>query len=130
VTSNPRRTRPGFFTTVPGAITIVAIIAALAGLAWVGARSGKAAVAKMRVEVTSCTFAGSTATVGLLVVNNGDAVRDAHIQVQYRDAGGERLDTNETTARAVGPGETVRLEESTILDAPANAGTCTVTRVR
>ena len=128
--SNRQSSTPSFFTTLPGAIAIVAIIAAVAFLAWVGARSEKAEIAKIRVEVTSCAFAGSTATVGLLIVNNGDAKRDVHIQVEYRDTGGARLDTDETTARAVAAGDTVRLEESTNLDAPAKDGTCTVTRIR
>jgi len=130
VTSNRQSSTPSFFTTLPGAITIVAIIGAVAFLAWVGARSEKAAVAKIRVKVTSCAFAGSTATVGLLVVNDNDAKRDVHIQVEYRDTAGARLDTDETTARAVAAGDTVRLEEVTSLDAPAKDGTCTVTRVR
>ena len=116
--------------TLPGALTIVAVIAAVAGLAWVGARSEKAEVAKLRVEVTSCSFAGKTATVGLLVVNTGDATRDVHVQVEYRDVAGARLGTDETAAGTVAAGDTVRLEDSTILDPPANDGTCAVTRVR
>jgi hypothetical protein len=116
--------------TLPGAIAVVALIAAVVGLAWVGARSDRAEVAKFRVEVTSCTFTGSTATVGLLVVNTGDAKRDVHVQVEYRDAGGTRLKTDETAAGTVAAGDTVRLDDSTVLDAPADGGTCTVTRVR
>jgi len=115
---------------LPGAATIVVVIALLAVSVWSGARESRARTAKMLVEVTSCDFAGATAKVGLTVHNTGSTARSAQIAIEYRDAAGTRIDTDSTTAREVAPGDTVRLEESTLLDVPTESGTCRVAAVR
>jgi hypothetical protein len=126
----PRPTKQNFWTTLPGAVVIVIVIALLAVSVWSGARESRARTAKMRVQVTACDFAGATAKVGLTVHNTGDAPRSAQIAIEYRDASGARIDTDSATAREVAPGDTVRLEESTLLDVPTDAGTCRIAAVR
>jgi hypothetical protein len=125
-----RPAKQNFWTTLPGAATILVILALLAVSVWSGARESRARTAKMRVEVTACDFAGATAKVGLMVRNTGDAPRSAQIAIEYRDASGTRVDTDSATAREVAPGDTVRLEETTLLDVPTDEGTCRIATVR
>ena len=75
------------------------------------------------VSLTGCTFTGSTATVAFTVVNNGSRDQTVRLRWEYRDASGARVDTDSTRVE-VPAGDTVRDEESTILNADASSGTC------
>ncbi|MEV4620890.1 FxLYD domain-containing protein [Asanoa sp. NPDC049573] len=127
---SPRPAKQNFWTTWPGAATLAVILALLAVSVWSGARESRARTAKMLVEVTSCDFAGRTAKVGLTVHNSGTTARSAQVAIEFRDAAGTRIDTASATAREVAPGDTVTLEESTLLDVPTESGTCHVATVR
>ncbi len=111
-------------------MTIFVVLGMAAVSVWAGARETRARAAEMLVDVASCDFAGDRVTVGLTVRNTGATARSAHIQVEYRDADGTRIDRESVTARDVAPGGTASLEESTQLDPPAATGTCLVVEVR
>jgi hypothetical protein len=129
--AGPRRTRKqSFWQTIPGAVTIVGIVALLAVVVWAGRREQAAERAKLRVDVESCAFTGRTAVVRLAAFNGSGATRTLHIELEYRDADGARVDRDSATARNVAPGDTVRVEERTLLDVPTTAGTCEVASVR
>ncbi|GIF52710.1 hypothetical protein DFJ67_1629 [Asanoa ferruginea] len=127
---SPRPAKQNFWTTWPGAVTILVVVGLLAVSVWSGARQSRARTAKMLVEITTCDFAGATAKVGLTVHNSGTTIRSAQVAIEYRDAAGTRVDTASATAREVPPGDTVHLEESTLLDVPTDEGTCRVAAVR
>ncbi|SDY64067.1 hypothetical protein SAMN05421684_0775 [Asanoa ishikariensis] len=111
-------------------MTIVVVLAMAAVSVWAGAKASRARAAEMLVDVASCDYAGDRVTVGLRVKNTGATKRSAHIEVEYLDEDGGRIDRASITARDVAPGGTARLEESTQLDAPAATGTCRVAAVR
>ncbi|MEV4533256.1 FxLYD domain-containing protein [Asanoa sp. NPDC049518] len=111
-------------------MTIVVVLAMAAVSVWAGAKQSRARAAEMLVDVASCEFAGDRVTVGLSVKNTGVTKRSAHIEVEYLDEDGARIDRASLTARDVAPGDTAHLEESTKLDVPAASGTCRVSAVR
>jgi hypothetical protein len=127
---SPRPAKQNFWTTLPGAVTIVIVLALLAVSVWSGAKQSRARTAKMLVEVTSCDFTGATAKVALTVHNSGSTKRSAQVSIEFRDVAGTRIDTGSATAREVAPGDTVHVEESTLLDVPTRSGTCHVMTVR
>lgn len=86
----------------------------------------------MSVEVTSCEFTGGdlpTGKIGYRVTNNGDSTETARVRIEYRDDSGDRIDTDTAYVRDIAPGDTVRGEESTLLDAPVSSGRCVITGV-
>ncbi len=115
---------------MPGLVTVVVVLGMAAVSVWAGARETRARAAEMLVDVASCDFDGDRVTVGLTVRNTGATTRSAHIQVEYRDADGARIDRESVPARDGGPGDTARIEESTELDVTAATGTCVVAAVR
>ncbi|GAA1841347.1 hypothetical protein [Asanoa iriomotensis] len=123
-------TKPPFYTTIPGAVTIIGLLGLVTLFVWLGDRDNRVRAEEMTVEVTSCDLSGSTGKVVLAVHNTGPATRSAHIQIEYVDADGIRIDTDSATAWNVPSGKTVQVEETTSLDAPAPGGTCDVISVR
>ena len=115
---------------MPGLVTIVVVLGMAAVSVWAGARETRARAAEMLVDVASCDFNGDRVTVGLTVRNTGATTRSAHIQVEYRDADGARIERESITARDVAPGATANIQESTQLDPWAVTGTCLVVDVR
>lgn len=121
----------------PGIILIViAVGLALFGIyALTGGLAPKPAAADdLDVSITSCTFTGSdtlpSAKVGLTVTNNGSRTRSVSIGIEYRDSSGARIDTDTARVSSVKPGDTVRTEETTLLDAGTTSGRCLITSVR
>jgi hypothetical protein len=52
------------------------------------------------------------------------------VKIEYRDGGGNRIDTDTAYVRNIAPGDTVRTDESTILDAvPAGSISCQIVGV-
>lgn len=87
------------------------------------------------VELTSCTFSRESlpsVTVGYKVTNRGDRTVDARLRWEYRDDDGARIDTDSTTVRGIAPGDTVKGEETTLLDAPptSSRASCVLVSVR
>ncbi|MDG4823055.1 hypothetical protein O7635_14465 [Asanoa sp. WMMD1127] len=123
-------TKPPFYTTLPGAVTIIGLLGLVTLFIWLGDRENRARAAQMVVEVAECDLTGQTGKVVLTVQNMGADTRSAHIEVEYRDADGHLVDTDSAAAWNVPSGETIRVEETTSLDSPAPGGTCTVASVR
>lgn len=132
----PARSRLAFWTRGPGIIAvIVAAGLLLFGLyALTAGLSARAAADDLTVDVTSCKFTGSeelpSAKVGIAVTNNGDKTRSVAVTIEYRDSGGNRLDSDTARIRNIAPGDTARTEETTLLDAGATSGSCSVSSVR
>jgi hypothetical protein len=81
--------------------------------------------------VTSCTIDDLSATVGFTVHNAGTRTRTATVDIEYRDAAGVRIDTDTSLVWDIAPGDTVRSQESTVLDtAPGPGATCRIVSVR
>ncbi|MGS2620218.1 hypothetical protein ACVCAH_38050, partial [Micromonospora sp. LZ34] len=118
----------GILTIVFGSLALVVVVVLCMPLVLVGMIGDRAAVSKtkMEVRVTSCEVFGSVAKVGFSVKNIGDKTRSATLKIEYRDSAGARLDTVTSYVRNVAPGDTVRGEESTILDAPTTSGSCKI----
>lgn len=122
----------GILTIVFGSLALVVVFVLCTPLvlvAVIGDRGDRAAVSKMEVRVTSCEVFGSVAKVGFSVKNIGDKTRSATLKIEYRDSAGARLDTTTSYVRNVAPGDTVRGEESTILDVPTTSGSCKIVGV-
>lgn len=128
-----RRSRATFWLKGPGVIVVIVAVGLV--LFAISALSGTLDTGKARAEadVTSCEVGGSdslpTGKVGLTVKNISDKTRSFSVDIEYRDSGGARIDTDTAYVRNVAPGDTVRTEESTLLDAPVSAGTCVITGV-
>lgn len=133
----PPPVRKSFWSSSGGILTIIgicfgALVVLCGGMAVIGRAGDNAALSKIDVQLTSCGGTGSVAKVGYSVTNNGGQNRRVTIELEYRDSSGARLDTDTAYVGEVPAGDTVRGEESTILNAtPANgAVTCKVTKVR
>jgi hypothetical protein len=81
-------------------------------------------------RVVDCSLDGRNAVASIELTNRGGTERTFEILIEYRDGGGARVDTDTAFAFNVPPGETVRLDESTHLDAEVASGTCDVVGVR
>jgi hypothetical protein len=123
---------PGGIFAIIG-IIVGSVVVVCVGVAVVGAVAGNSAASKMDASVVSCTFTPgplSSATVGIQVKNNGDSTRTAKVAIEYRDGSGNRIDTDTAYVRNVRPGDTARVEETTLLDAEVtSAGSCKVVGV-
>lgn len=120
--------RQGLSQLTIGLITVGACLA-LFGAILFAALLNRNADTKIDIKVTSCEFTDGalpTATVGYTVTNRDDRTRDVRLDIEYRDNAGARLDTDTAYVRDVAPGDTVRGEESTILDAGASDGDCLI----
>lgn len=128
--------RSQFWLKGPGLILIIVVaglaifgIYALTG----GLTTSSAKADDLSVTVTKCEFTDGSlpsAVVGISVTNAGDTAYSATISIEYRDGGGARIDTDTARVSNVRPGETVRTEETTLLDAAASSGTCVLTGIR
>ncbi|WP_200209564.1 FxLYD domain-containing protein [Micromonospora coerulea] len=118
----------GIFLIVFGSVAFLGFICV--GLVTIGRISDRNAVEQLDVQVTSCTGTGSVATIGYTVKNTGSEARRVTLKVEYRDASGARLDTDTAYVGSVPAGDTVRGEESTILNASTSGAiTCKIVRV-
>ncbi|MFI6266170.1 FxLYD domain-containing protein [Micromonospora sp. NPDC051006] len=132
----PRPPQKKHFLATPGGIFLVvfgtvALMGAICvGLVTVGRVSDNNAVKQLDVQVTSCTGTSSVATIGYTVKNNGNEDRRVTLKVEYRDSSGARLDTDTAYVGSVPAGDTVRGEESTVLNAsPGSSITCKIVDV-
>lgn len=81
-----------------------------------------------QVEVTSCTFAGSHAMVGLRVTNPGTSTESWTVKVEVRDVAGDRVGDGSAYMGSIPGGKTA--SETTIVRLRAEGGkTCHVTGV-
>lgn len=127
------KNRREWWTKGPGVfVLIVAVVGTLGGVAAVLGEVERADTADdIRVRITTCELGESVGTVGLEVTNSGDETRTVRIGLEYRDGSGARVDTDSATVRDVRPGDTVRHEEPTFLNAPVTGGgECVVTSIR
>jgi hypothetical protein len=131
------KTRLTFWTRGPGVIlVVVALGLVLFGVYAVtgGLKPGSSSANDVDVSITSCTFTGSdslpSAKVGLTATNHGDRTRSVRVSIEYRDSSGARIDTDTARISGIAPGDTVRTEETTLLDAGTTSGRCLVTSVR
>lgn len=81
-------------------------------------------------RVVDCSLDGRNAVASIELTNTGDTERTFEILIEYRDGGGARVDTDRAFAFNVPPGEKVRLDESTHLNAETASGTCAIAGVR
>jgi hypothetical protein len=132
----PRPPKISFWSTTKGSFTIIGIIfgslalitVAFAGIAYLSNQGSSS----MDAKILSCSFAGDTlptATVEYTIKNNGNSTRGATIHIEYRDSSGNRVDTDTARVRSIQPGDTVRSEEVTFLDASVSSGTCVITGI-
>lgn len=133
--AKPVNSKLVFWTSGQGVVTMLVIMGGIVVLiAGITTRLGGSAADNADIRVTSCAADGdaslATATVGFTVKNTGDSVRSYTVQIEYRDGAGNRIDTDTTSVRNVQPGDTVKAEESTILDAtPDTTINCAVVGV-
>lgn len=109
-----------FWTSAPGIIALLAIAfvctLALAGI--INRLQGPTSD-RFDLTVTSCSATTGTlptATVGFTITNTSSQAHSATVGIQYRDGSGARLDTDTAYVTSIRPGETVRRDETTILD--------------
>lgn len=121
-------TSGGILLIVFGSIAILGVVCV--GLVTVGRISDSNSAKQIDVTLTSCGGTGSVAKVGYTVTNNGGQARRVTLKLEYRDASGARLDTDTAYVGSVPAGDTVRGEESTILNATSDSTiTCKVVSV-
>jgi hypothetical protein len=130
-TQYPRRS---FWSTTGGAWTVVGIVVGGVVLAVLGTVAMRAlptgqSGTSMDAELVSCRFVAGTATVGYTVTNGGSRTESATVRFEYRDSAGRRVDTDSGYVRDVAPGDTVRAEEVTLLDAAVDSGECLIVGV-
>jgi len=122
-----RRPAPaGFWDSLPGALTIIGLLALVALVVLLRDRTAH----RVTAEVTSCEFQDSVVKVALLIRNNGRDPGPARIEWSYRDAAGNRFNAAPMTVTNVSPGRSVRHEATATLETPSTTGTCEVTAVR
>jgi hypothetical protein len=85
---------------------------------------------KYSARVVDCALDGRNAVASIELTNRGGSERTFEILIEYRDSGGARVDTDTAYAFNVPPGETVRLDESTHLNAEVASGVCDIVGVR
>jgi hypothetical protein len=117
---------PGFWDSLPGALTIIGLLALVALVVVVRDRTAH----RMTAEVTSCEFQGSVVKVALLVRNNGRDPGPAEIAWSYRDARGNTFTAAPVTVANVSPGRSVTHEATATLETPSATGTCEITAVK
>lgn len=127
--------KPQRFWSTPGGIILIVVggvIALCLGFGVIGAVGRIVGASDMKADITSCEFSGGmlpAATVGYTVTNSGDSTRSVRIKFEYRDSSGSRIDTDSAYVRDVAPGDTVRGEETTILNATVSSGKCAIVGV-
>jgi hypothetical protein len=119
-----------FWTSPTGIVLMLTAVAVLfiAG-AFLTPSNGNKVTKDLNPTVVSCDFTGDTAAVGFTVTNQGTKTQSGIVHIEYRDDAGSRIDTDTSIVRNIAPGDTVRSQESTLLDAPATSGTCQITGI-
>jgi hypothetical protein len=130
----PPNSKLVFWTSPTGIICMLLIMGAVVAIiVGVTNRLSGPASDNFEITVTSCdATAGplSTAKVGFTIKNTSSTPRSATVQIEYRDGAGSRLDTDTAHVQTIQPGDTVRHDESTILDAEAaGAIQCAITGI-
>jgi hypothetical protein len=129
------RTRKDFWLRGPGLIILGVILAVLISvpIALTGGLSSTPAGSGFDVKVLSCEMTGEvidSATVGLQVTNTQKVADSVSVKVEYRDGSGRRIDTDTAYIRDVQPGDTVKHEETTLLNASVTGrGACVITGI-
>ena len=125
----PEKASPRKLALIFGALGVVVV-----GLFVIGTLTKKTSAPEsdgVSVQLTSCDMdsAGiASAKVGLTIKNGGDRERDVRVELEYRDSSGARIDTDTVYVRNVAAGDTVRHDETTLLDAPPSGqGRCVIT---
>lgn len=119
---------PGVILTTVVVGGIVAALLYIAGAAPTGAPGRN--LTPVQATVTGCRADDFSATAALTVTNTDSRARTVTIDVEYRDGSGARLDTDTAYVRDIAPGDTVKHDETTILDAaPSGTVTCLITDV-
>lgn len=127
---SPPRARLDWWLKGPGIMLVIVVGGLLVALLGQLFQSGTVTTAAAEAKVVECAVDGSTlAVVTLTVRNTGDATATFAVDLVYRDSDGSRVDTDTAYAREVPPGETVRLQESTVLDMPVTNGRCEIAAV-
>lgn len=127
----PPNSKLVFWTSGTGVVCML-LIAGVLVLTLVGVinRIEGPASSNFDTAVASCeatTGSLATATVGFTIKNTSSKVRSATVQIEYRDGSGSRLDTDTAYVRNIQAGDTVRHDESTILDAePTGSLECAI----
>ena len=121
-----RPAKPGFWDTLPGAFTVLGLLALVTLVVLLRARHDDP---DLHADVTSCVFQGSSAAVSLTIRNDGTEAGSARIEWEYRDGAGVVVGRDSTTVSDAAPGETVRRAATTMLDTPTSTGTCAITAV-
>lgn len=81
-----------------------------------------------QVEITSCTFLGSNATVAIRVTNPGTTTESWTVKVEVRDAAGDKIGEGSKYVSSIPAGKTAT--ERTIVQLRAEGGdSCHVTGV-
>lgn len=84
----------------------------------------------VEVHITSCENNGLAATAGYVATNRGDSTTTVTISVEYQNYLGEKVDDDVETSQDIAPGQTLRGEVTTFLDAEmGNKGQCVLTGV-
>lgn len=115
---------PSFWKTVPGQLSIAAMIAGvvLVALALAGV-IGPRAEPLTQATVTSCTHNGNTATVGYQVTNRSRSTNTIVLTVAVFEEGGDQVGVA-TAVPAVAPGATFEGTETVTLTRQPPRITC------
>jgi hypothetical protein len=123
---------PGIVLLLVGAGLLIGLLSVVLG----AVNPATPARQQLQVEITSCEFDGAdiglpSATVGLQITNTGSTAKGARVEIEYRDGGGARVDTDTAYVKSIAPGDVARHEETTLLDAGVTSGgSCHVVGVR
>ncbi|XVV10841.1 FxLYD domain-containing protein [Actinoplanes sp. CA-131856] len=127
------------FWSTPGGIVLIvvgAVVLGCLGLGVIGSigSTGSRDNANLETAVVGCEFTGDdvlpSAKITFTVKNNGKSAHGATVRIEYRDAAGNRIDTDTSYVKSIAPGDTVKAEETTLLDAAiSGSGTCGITGV-
>lgn len=123
--------RREFWLKGPGLIGLI-VFGALAVFIPLSLLEGAAEPAgELQVRVVSCEVDQSgNATAGVEVTNGSGRAADVAVELEYRDAGGVRLDTDTLYVWDIAAGDTARGEEMTGLDAASSSVVCHAVQVR
>ncbi|MER7164480.1 FxLYD domain-containing protein [Micromonospora sp. NPDC000207] len=88
------------------------------GVIAAGAAMDRRGLDDIDAQLTACEISTiGIGKIGYTVTNNGSAARRVSLKLEYRDATGARVDTDTARVGEVPAGDTVRGEETTILNA-------------
>ncbi|REF97238.1 hypothetical protein DFJ67_3235 [Asanoa ferruginea] len=123
-----RPAKPGFWDTLPGVFTVLGLLALVTLVVLLRVGNGRSQ-SDLVADIASCEFHGSSVAVSLTIRNDGEEAGSARIEWEYRDAKGGVVGKDSVVVSDAAPGQTVRREVTTSLDAPTSKGTCEITVV-